>query len=172
MAFGPKARDKPAQSKRGTSADGRHSLVTPGLCPFSSRFPGVALGWHGSHRGAQRHRSFKVHDTIFTVMQREPEAGPPSIVAASQRRGAFIAPSRCGRSAPHQARGVGSTEGLRSPMIFSQCHAHGWQRRGATAARGRYHTAPPCSPPRSSSSFMRHRSFKVHNRLPGARHAC
>ena len=66
-------------------------------------------------------------------------------VAACPRRGALIAPSRCGRSASHRAAAVAIAESVRSPMIFSHCHAHGWQRRGATAARGRYHTAPPCA---------------------------
>jgi len=29
--------------------------------------------------------------------------------------------------------------------IFSHCHGQGWQRRGATAARGRFQSAPPCA---------------------------
>jgi len=38
---------------------------------------------------------------------------------------------------------VTTAESVRSPRIPCRCHGHGWQRRGATAARGRYHTAPP-----------------------------
>ena len=41
---------------------------------------------------------------------------------------------------------MGSAESVRSPKIVSRCHGEGWQRRGATAARGRYHTAPPWLP--------------------------
>ena len=66
MTFGPKARDKPAQGKRGTSAalgcwlvsdkalkgrhnfaDGRHNFAAPlqGFVPLVSVSQGVALGW-------------------------------------------------------------------------------------------------------------------------------
>jgi len=40
---------------------------------------------------------------------------------------------------------VGNTVDLQSLGILSDCHRHGWQRRGATAARGRYQSAPPCT---------------------------
>ena len=59
MTFGPKARDKPAQGKRGTSAalgcrsvsdkalKGRHNFAAPlqGFVPLVSVSQGVALGW-------------------------------------------------------------------------------------------------------------------------------
>ena len=55
---------------------------------------------------------------------RKMDPGPPLATpgtargGACPRRGALIAPSRCGRSAPHRAKGVNNTGDLQSPRIL------------------------------------------------------
>jgi len=128
--------------RRSASAESRHksSSAREFRCVVSSPLPRAKI-----------RRARAALESYATQPDRYPAFGSslPSnehgfdAFAGRPRRGALIAPSRCGRSAPHRARGVANAEGVRSPEMLSHCHGQGWQRRGATAARGRYHTAPP-----------------------------
>jgi len=62
---------------------------------------------------------------------------------ASARRGGMIPPSGSGRSAPVSASAGSTLAIFASPGGFLRCHRAGSMRRGASASRGRYDTAPP-----------------------------
>ena len=62
----------------------------------------------------------------------------------------MIPPSRCGRSASHRASTVASEQNDRTPQNSRCIPRRGWHLRGATAATGRYHTAPCIFPPSST----------------------
>jgi len=60
------------------------------------------------------------------------------------RRGALIAPSGSGRSAPLPAPAVATQKDSRNSHAPDDGHGSGSMRRGASASRGRYQSAPPC----------------------------
>jgi len=137
-----------AQSANTRIAAGDESSRNPRLLSFSTR---LLQNQHGHRRAASSLKEVKASGLLRlrfckSLVPLRQTTNMFSTVLWGTRRGALKAPSRCGRSAPHRARGEGSTGNLRSLRILSHCHGKGWQRRGATAARGRFQSAPPCAP--------------------------
>ena len=77
-------------------------------------------------------------------------------VAARSRRGALIAPSRCGRSAPHRARAVGSTGVPRSPMRSFRMKRTESRRTKAVPDFGRQESMARDDRPKSGIALQRH----------------
>ena len=77
----------------------------------------------------------------------------------------MIPPSRCGRSAPHRADTAAANETNRTRGNHPRAPRRGWQRRGVTAARGRYHTAPPCACRRPPNVVLHPNQFTFHRIL-------
>ena len=130
---GGPTRAPPPVSKAHCGQDARRPHSRDGLC--HSQEPAVPRPAPGSFR--TRFQSHPFRQGVIDCSIRNAWRGI--------KEGRFEAPSRCGRSAPHRARGARSPGDLRSSRMLSHSHGQGWQRRGATAARGRYQSAPPCA---------------------------